>query len=192
LETSLPDFSKDHNFCLQLQQYLAAKKDKPHGCIGYLRKGETCKHRVFSNSNVVATQPTKSMSLARLIDLMSQRSYTGKLLQYESLRLAGQLASAVLQFHATPRLKSSWRSDDVIFFSINETHPHQRPTLISSHLNVQVKDTPESLVRVNGNSLSRAGLAGNPYFFGLGIILIEPAYQPLSALYARRRIWLMG
>ena len=38
------------------------------------------------------------------------------MLQCESLRLARQLASAVLQFHETPILKESWRSEDVVFF----------------------------------------------------------------------------
>jgi hypothetical protein len=173
LEKSLPDFSKDHNLCLQIQQSLAAKREKSHGCIGYLRKGDSCKHRVFSNSNVVTTQPSKSTSLANLIDLVSHRSYAGKLLECESLKLARQLASAVLQFHTTPLMKSSWRSDDVIFFGINETH--QRLVLMSPHLNVRVQDPSSSTLTTN--TISHRALTGNPYLFGLGIILIELAYQ---------------
>lgn len=185
LDTTLPDFLQDHNFCVQLQQYMSSKQDKSHACIGFLGKGNTCKHHVFSHANVIATEPTRSMSLARLIDLMSQRSYTGKLLQYESLRLARQLASAVLQFHATPLLKSSWRSDDVIFFGINESQPHHRVTLMSPHLSVQVKDEPpgHTITRTHSNSLARGSLIGNPYLFGLGVVLIELAYQaPLRSL----------
>jgi hypothetical protein len=173
LEASLPDFSKDHNLCLQIQQSLATKREKPHGCIGYLRKGDSCKHRVFSNSNVVTTQSSKSTSLAQLIDLVSHRSYAGKLLGCESLKVARQLASAVLQFHTTPLMKSSWRSDDVIFFGINETN--QRLILMNPHLNVRVQDPSASSLPTN--TISHRALTGNPYLFGLGIILIELAYQ---------------
>jgi len=101
------------------------------------------------------------------------------MLGYESLQLARQLATAVLQFHTTPLLKSSWRSDDVVFFGLSENDLHKRLTIMSPHLNVQVKDDSEGqpLTRTTSNHCSWSGLAGNPYLFGLGVILIELAYQ---------------
>jgi len=185
IENHLPDFSKNHNFCMQVQKQLMRSRLGPDKCIGYLRKNEKCKHRVLSNPSIPSCQTRQSISLGRLIALMSQKSYEVQLLQYESLRLARQLASAVLQFHTTPLLKSSWRSDDVVFFGMDEPLAAKHLTLMAPYLNVHVKEkAPEQNTLVSTHvGIPRGGVAGNPYLFGLGVILIELEYQaPFQSL----------
>ena len=179
VETHLPDFSKNHNFCMQVQKHLMTAHFRPDECIGYLRKNETCKHRVLSNPSIASCQQRHSISLACLITRLSQRNHEGQLLQYESLRLARQLALAVLQFHTTPLLKSSWRSDDVVFFGMDENMTEKRLTLMAPYLNVHVKEeaTEKNTLVSTHFGIPRGGVAGNPYLFGLGVILIELEYQ---------------
>ena len=111
---------------------------------------------------------------------MSKKSETDQFLYYERLRLARQLASAVLQFHATPLLRSSWQSDDVVFFR------QAGSSLTSPHLNVQVGKS--NSVDIISNPASKAitndqVFIRNPYVFRLSVILIELAYQaPLRTL----------
>jgi hypothetical protein len=113
---------------------------------------------------------------------MSKSAPSDQFLQYKILPLARQLASAVLQFHATPMLKKSWRSNDDVFFgqslvSISITLPYLQvrvgDSLSSSNNRItQKKKLPKRDVFIR-----------NPYLFSLGVILIELAYQaPINTL----------
>ncbi|PVH67685.1 hypothetical protein DL98DRAFT_475429 [Cadophora sp. DSE1049] len=113
---------------------------------------------------------------------MSSSSHAHQFLQHDRLRLARQLSSAVLQFHATPMLKPSWCSNDVVFFGTDALST----TLASPHLNVQVgkshKHALQSEAEISTTSKHNTlPFVRNPYLFGLGVILIELARQaPLS------------
>lgn len=98
------------------------------------------------------------------------------MLQCESLRLARHLASAVLQFHETPILKESWRSEDVVFFGENTISilKPEHPDMKTPHLNVRVRTMPG---RSNSTATNNSFLNTIPYTFGLGILLLELAYQ---------------
>ncbi len=103
------------------------------------------------------------------------RQAMGRIPQYQRLGLAERLAVAVLQYHTSPWLKRSWRSEDVHFFCIDENGPMQEPrSFESSHLNVRGS-------RPNG-PVSRAStfppytLSRNSVFFSLGVVLLEIAY----------------
>lgn len=116
---------------------------------------------------------------------MALKAESEQFLEYERLKLATQLAEAVLQFHATPLLQGLWRSEDVIFFQDNKS---DNTTSISSpHLNVQVSSTKSSkAIVLDTNSLDNVTghMIRNPYLFSLGVILIELAFQaPLRTLY---------
>ena len=94
------------------------------------------------------------------------------MLQCKRLRLARQLASAVLQFHTTPFLEESWRSEDVIFFEIG--NGSQKPSeLREPHLNVNVRAQKGKKSITPSTDLINT----NPYTFGLGVVLLELAYQ---------------
>jgi hypothetical protein len=94
------------------------------------------------------------------------------MLQCKRLRLARQLASPVLQFHTTPFLEESWRSEDVIFFEIgNGSQKPSEPR--EPHLNVNVRVQKVKKFKTPSNDLINT----NPYTFGLGAVLLELAYQ---------------
>jgi hypothetical protein len=124
-------------------------------------------------------------SLASIITATAGKPETEQFLEYERLQLAARLASAVLQFHATPLLSDFWRSEDVIFFG------HSRDDDVASitfpHLNVQVGSAKHhKLVTEAGSDTDNMTrhLIRNPYLFSLGVTLIELAFQaPLRSLY---------
>jgi hypothetical protein len=116
---------------------------------------------------------------------MSENSHSDQVLQHERLRLARQLASAVLQYHATPLLKSSWCSDDVVFFGTPES---ASSLSLTPYLKVQVGKSNKLEIDTSSQTSNETanknnGYIRNPYLFNLGIILIELAYQaPLLSL----------
>ena len=143
-------------------------------CVGMLENTEYCKHRVYAPPSIVRNGCRKATTLSQLISVMSKQGSTDGLPQYERLRLAKTLATAVLQYHATPWLKLEWRSDDIFFFGINEKNV-QQPRLSAPHVNVKFKgpDGPPS----GASGCLIHTLAPNPLLFSLGVILLEIAYS---------------
>jgi hypothetical protein len=108
-------------------------------CVRFLEKTQTCKHLVYLSSPAVSR---RTISLAQIISLISPRGSAEGLPLLKRLRLAKFLAAVILQYHATPWMQGSWRSEDVLFFSIDETtlpsslallapHPNTTPMLFS-------------------------------------------------------------
>lgn len=177
-DPTLPDFCEQHDFCHHVQKRgpptFANKK------LGYFQKGMPCKHFVYFAPPIATVR--HALSLREIINSVAQNSNRDGFLQHERLQLARQLASAVLQFHQTPLLKHSWRSSDVVFFGQNPSSM----TLTTPHLNVRIgKGNQLHLTgteKISIDGMNR-GFIRNPYMFGLGVILIELAYQaPLSSL----------
>lgn len=166
---SLPNFCAKHDLCSRLRERGTCTPENKY--IGYLEKP---KHLVYF-APPISTCNTMA-SLAQIISQVSKDSTRAKFLQYDMLRLARKLASAVLQFHATPVLKDSWRGDNIIFFG-----------------NAGSIEVPHIAVRVGNGSVGHdqiveptkiiQNVVRNPYLFNLGIVLIELAYQkPIQAL----------
>ena len=178
--SALPDFCVKHDFCKRLQS--CGPRTPENKYLGYLEKSGTCKHLVYFAPPISTCSARQSTSLAQIITSVSQKPPADQFLQYERLRLARQLASAVLQFHATPLLKHSWRSDDVVFFGESAAPD----SITSPHLNVQVgkpSTNKSNLLESDAPSSEDIGFIRNPYLFGLGVTLIELAYQaPLRSL----------
>ncbi|CZR60754.1 uncharacterized protein PAC_10650 [Phialocephala subalpina] len=190
IDPTLPDFGVQQDFCKQLQQRYSPQTPE-NKYLGYLQKSGPCKHLVYFAPPISTCGLKQSVSLAQMILKVSKTFEADRFLQYERLRLAKQLASAVLRFHATPLLKESWRSRDIIFFGPGSS-------LASPHLNVHVGSSqtqPQKKPITNqtfaagssaefraGNS-KRHGIIRNSCLFHLGLILIELAYQlPLENL----------
>jgi hypothetical protein len=91
------------------------------------------------------------------------------------------LATAVLQFHATPWLKGTWCSSDVYLYGIDPTSPSAVSDTSKLYLNVSVKG-PHGPVS-GATTIPSRTLVRNPFLFGLGVMLLEIAHQaPLKAL----------
>ena len=124
---------------------------------------------------------------------MAARGFLDQIPLLERIRLARNLALAVLQFHATPFLTSSWNGDDVVFFGLQGDSSGQ-PTDIAERL-------PESYLRVRVMAedldLEMASRPSgsydenpirNGYLFRLGIALLELAL-PCSPSQSPSPFW---
>ena len=177
----LPDLCMHRNFCNQIQLYLRQSSLEATGVIGLLEETAFCKHLVYRPSPRQTLVQRRPRSLAELFTPTPKSRLAGPIPQYERLRLAKLLATAVLQFHATPWLKGL-RSDDIMFF---ETGPDSEqavfPRLASPYMNASVKDRNGPLSRTP--SLSSRIFTPNALLFGLAVVLLELAYEaPLSRL----------
>ncbi|CAF9930721.1 hypothetical protein IMSHALPRED_008261 [Imshaugia aleurites] len=93
---------------------------------------------------------------------------------HERLRLAKTLATAVLQYHSTPWLRISWRSEDIYFFDSGLASIQDTPSLTLPHLNVKVKGPCGQVSRAS--TFPPHNMVRNPLLFNLGVILLEIAY----------------
>ncbi|KAH0538686.1 hypothetical protein FGG08_004761 [Glutinoglossum americanum] len=175
IRLSLPDLCSRRNFCVQIQN--CSRNSPSDRCIGFLERS-TCKHLVYYPPPGKKDMVKKSISLAKVISLISDGPRTGEgLAQWERLRLAKSLATAVLQFHPTPWLRKSWRSQDVIFFGFDDVGLQQRKPLTSPHINVRLLPEPIH------ESAPQRSPAPNYLLFQLGVVLLELALQaPLPSL----------
>jgi hypothetical protein len=177
---TLPDFCVQHDFCKQLQKY--GTKTPVNEYIGYFEKSGPYKHLIYFPPPITTSTSGRSFSLTQIIHTISSNSRERQYPQYERLRLARQLSSAVLQFYATPILKDSWCSDDIIFFGTDALPT----TLALPHLNVPVSKSHKHALTTEDESSTTSKpdtfpYVWNPYLFELGVILIELARQaPLS------------
>ena len=143
-------------------------------CVGVLDNTESCRNFVYPSSNKRCYQTRQAVSLGQVISSVSKRRVVGGIALYERLRLAKTLAIAVLQYHSTPWLRMSWRSEDVYFFGNDLASLQEMPSLTSPHLNVKVKGPCGQISRAS--TFPPHDLARNPLLFSLGIVLLEIAY----------------
>jgi hypothetical protein len=149
--------------------------------IGYFEKVAPCKHLMYF-SPPTSADGSNIVSLAKIVSKISKGATSTQLLQCKIFRLAGQLASTVLQFHATLMLKKSWRSNDIVFFgkgleSASITSPHLQVHVVKS------ASRSDNLIVQQEKLPKRGVFIRNPYLFDLGVVLLELAYQaPISSL----------
>lgn len=143
-------------------------------CVGVLENTESCRNFVYPSANKYCRQKRQAVSLGQIISSVSKRQAFGGIALFERLRLAKTLAIAVLQYHSTPWLGTSWRSEDVYFFSDELTSAKDMPSLTSPHLNVKVNGPCGQLSRAS--TFPPHNLARNPLLFSLGVVLLEIAY----------------
>ncbi|KAL6720531.1 hypothetical protein ACLMJK_002455 [Lecanora helva] len=144
-------------------------------CVGVLEHGTMYKNYVYSSPLNQRLARRQAISLNQLITTYTAKNQTvGRVSLYDRLHLARTLAVAVLQYHSTPWLKQSWRSNDVYFFTNGNFPANEISSLTSPHLNVKVKG-PCGQVPQLSTSASH-GFARNPLLFSLGVVLLEIAY----------------
>ncbi|KAL9118831.1 MAG: hypothetical protein Q9187_004612, partial [Circinaria calcarea] len=174
------------NFCDQLRSVLQL----PHTdkCLGVLDDVECYKHFIYFPPSTPQRNHRHATSLEQIISSLSKQGPSVRISQYERLHLARSLATAVLQYHATPWLKGSLRSEEIYFFGIDEALPMQQPpALTAPHLNVRVKGPDGSLCRTA--IFPPPSCVRNTILFGLGVVLLELGYaQTLRELQQPRDI----
>ena len=161
------------DFCDLLRKRL---RDHPQAseCVGVLENSASCKNFVYPPPAQQCHPCRQAITLGQLISTVTRAHAVGKISLYDRLRLAKTLAITVLQYHATPWLKETWRSEDVYFFRNASTPVNEIPNLSSPHLNVKLKEPCEQVSCAS--AFPAYSLARNPLLFGLGVILLEIAY----------------
>lgn len=182
VDSALPDFCLRQDLCICVQRYSQYTLENPDRHIGYLQKTGPCKNLVYFSSPMGYCRPAQPLSLAEVVVQMSQQKRAGYTMPLERVRLAKQLASAVLQFHDTPLLKRTWRSQDVVFFGNTVNATSQRQTLASPHLDVLIQGAKAVAAATTSTDFNEL-LVRNLYLFNLGVVLLEIAYQkPFAVL----------
>ena len=166
------------NLCDQLRLCLQ-QSSGAYRCLGKLGQSDSYEFLIYLPPPLPRTPAAKraATSLEQVISTLSRHGPLGRLSQYERLHLARSLATAALQYHATPWLQNTWRSGDILFFDIDEKSlGHDPPSSLSApHVDVKVKGPDSTLARVS--NFPPEQLAPNPLLFGLGILLLEIAYM---------------
>ena len=181
VQPSKPEPKNHQNLCMHLSQISVS----PTGSYMYtLEQIRGCKHFVHGPVNLSASQ--SSISLAQLITHGSGEKASSELPQYQRLSHAKALALAVLQFHKTPWLPESWKSDDVFFCGISEGESQRCHGDAVPHLNATL--APAKSKAISGSQTTKpltlpAGVVPNLLLFDLGVMLLELAYNaPFQAL----------
>ena len=140
-------------------------------CVGVFGNIGQFKHFVYPSS---CTRKSKSRSAVTLSQLI-RRPSTVDPIQYlatdDRIGLARRLATAVLQYHTTPWLKPSWRSDDVVFFDDSGSDQLQ-PNLFAPYLNTKFSESSDH----PSSGTSFTDMVRNPLLFSLGVVLLEIAH----------------
>lgn len=124
LDPSLPNLCAQNNLCNQLSHFLNQSLAGPDRCIGLIGDSSNSKHLIYLDSRAQSLTksfaPSAASSLKDVLQRVQQTNMPNNSIpQLERIRLAKQLAMALLSFHATSWLKSTWCSDDVFFHGID-------------------------------------------------------------------------
>lgn len=166
-----PSIRRD--FCDYLIRW-SCQSSQENPSVGILEITDCCRYLVYPPASPVQTRKKRPTSLNQLLSSVSKKDLGLRIPQYEKIRLAKSLAMAVLQYHATPWLKLSWRSEDIFFFDRDELSvPQGKLFLKEPHLNVKIRGPDGQLPE--SSTLAARSLVRNPLLFGLGIVLIEIA-----------------
>lgn len=185
VEPALLNLCAHNNFCNQLQNFLNRSNVSADCCIGYLEKTPDSKHLIYLRGQGLKAGNQLDAPLKSLADLLEQRQQgsdeTFDISQVERLALSRSLAAAVLQFHPTPWLRNTWSSKDVFFLLQSDSSNPQSAEIKEPFVDVSVQDS--SKAKVDGRPDPCYPFAPNDFLFGLGVMLIELAFQkPLQSM----------
>ena len=181
----LPDLSAVPNLCKHLGQD-SVDRASVHG-IGYLQKTKTFKHIIYAPQGHAA----HANGIASLEDaLISAKKDLDGIPILEKLNIAKNLSQAVLRYHSTPWLNRNWRSQDIVFFGVQDySRDPLRVPFLKSHVPINAKkisgkaidqevEVLQDPININLRSPIR-----NQTLFSLSVLLIELAYSsPISEL----------
>ena len=170
---SLKNLGLHQNFCDRIREFLQHSSAGLQ-CMGTLGEADSYRHLVYIPEK---KKRCPALSLQEIITISSRQGPSVRLTLYERVHLARSLATAVLQYHATPWLRSPWRSEDILFFGAQERLLLEESlTPISEpHIDVPVGRSKANLLEPIGASTQH--LASNVLLFNLGVMLIELAYM---------------
>lgn len=158
------------DFCDQLRRHFRQPMHS-NACV-VLENTAQCKQLVMPSHFTACSEPRKAISLGQLITSTTVPGLMNGILLHERVALAKMLAIAVLQYHATPWLQLSWRSDDILFFDIEgDPQVQKRLNLSAPYINAKIQGNATQIAVQH-----RPAMARNPVLFSLGVVLLELAH----------------
>lgn len=126
------------DFCDHLRRHFRQSLH-PNTCV-VLENTARCKQLVYPSPFTAGSEVRKGTSLGQIITSADRPGSMDGILLHERVALAKMLAIAVLQYHATPWLRLSWRSDDILFFGIEgDTEMQKRLNLSAPYINAKIQ-----------------------------------------------------
>ena len=146
-------------------------------CIGTIESKIGCQHSVFLAALDGGSGSQQAISLSQLISALPKGKNIQEFSIPDRIHLAKTLAIAVLQYHASPWLRMSWRSSDVVFLETNAESmlAQTRSALKTPHFSASVKGPGEKSMNTLPQTDSNEE-APNSLLYSLGIVLLEIAY----------------
>jgi hypothetical protein len=179
VDPPLSNLCSRNNFCNQLQNFLSRSVAQPECCIGYLEKSSDSKHLIYLKGQEAKSEEDFNGPPSSLDELLlyHQKGFdeTSGTPQSERLCLSKKLAAAVLHFYSTPWLRNSWSSSDVLFQIHSASNKSQIDSLKEPFVDVSVGDS--NFVQNAGHPPTCYPFAPNDFLFGLGVMLLELAFQ---------------
>ena len=183
---TLRNLCSNQNFCDQLRTCL---KDSKGDCyVGTLDDSDfRYRHLVYFPKRSATSRP--ALSLQEIISITARKGPIAMLSHFEKLHIARSLATAVLQYHATPWLKSPLRCEDVLFFDARKRLEIEvAPAKLSEpHINVAVRRMDSMTPKPTDASSNHC--APNPVLYHLAVIMIELAFtSSLNGLLTQKEL----
>ncbi|KAI9155559.1 hypothetical protein HJFPF1_08143 [Paramyrothecium foliicola] len=170
------------DFCGHIHSQYQLCKSK-HYFLGYLGGKAMQRFYIPPPERRVCNEPK---TLAAIIAWIGTTSMHRALPLPVALQIAGSLAASVLQFHSTPWLPETWKSEDVCFFSagslsieneIQLSHPYfQVQFHKSSSNNASQHSEASDKTLADGKQGILVGVR-NELLFRLGIVLLEVGFS---------------
>lgn len=158
------------DFCDDLRRHFRQPL-QANACV-VLENTAQCKQLVYLSHFTASSELRKATSLGQLIKSTTTPGPVEGILLHERIALAKMLSIAVLQYHATPWLQLSWRSEDILFFGIEgDMHKQKRPNISAPYINTKIQGQI-----TQASSKHQSAMARNPVLFGLGVVLLEIAH----------------
>ncbi len=177
-ENEIPDLAQEEDFCLHLRRTCYGRnglRNGPKGSrLGYLKTQSSLGFLFF----YVRRRATDRLDLCTLDDVLSRAKDRSTRLPVEDrLRFAARLATAMLQFHATPWFPYGWSSRDILFLDSEESRNSYQ--LDNPYLRDQLNNgvANHAVFEVASSSSTQSTL------LSLGSVLLELAFSaPLRKL----------
>lgn len=185
-DTALPNLCSHRNFCNQLSQLVSRSLADPNHCIGLLGDLSNRTHYVYLDSRgqcmTKPTSPSPSSSLKDILDMARHSKVPfNSIPQLERIRLAKRLATALLLFHETSWLSSTWCSENVFLHRVSDSIPQHPFKLDDPYVNVAVRGPSSPTFQTS--DVSSQSFVSNPFLFRLGVMLLEIELEtPLRSL----------
>lgn len=158
------------DFCDNLRRHFG-RPLQADACV-VLENTAQSKQLVYPSHFTASSEIRKATSLGELITSKTTLGLADGILLHERVALAKMLAIAVLQYHATPWLQLSWRSEDILFFGLEgDTQIQGRPNLSAPYINARIQGQATQIPIQH-----RSAMARNPILFSLGVVLLEIAH----------------